>query len=34
MKREGNIIMNHAFKREGKKKIGFVITKKNHHQEL
>jgi hypothetical protein len=28
MKKEGNIIMSHAFKKKGKKKIGFVIIGK------
>jgi hypothetical protein len=28
MKKEGNIIMSHAFKGEGKKKNGFVIIEK------
>jgi len=28
MKKKGNIIMSHAFKGEGKKKIGFVTIKK------
>jgi len=28
MKKEGNIIMSHAFKGKGKKKIGFVILEK------